>query len=225
LVARTLGGQAPWEQEDLSLPDPAPGALQLLAAATGVDRALSDDPAGQGPWLPADFDLRKFIAELRNAGGFEIEDVARPIRDATDDELVQAREDALLFSQPLAMIGSVLEGLLGDDIAGLGSLSVLTANTSFDRAAMVRNMLILRGLAGEQAFSAIARLVEEVHARFAAIAELRAALPEHEALLRLDYASRVASLPPAESKRVREDVKLYLRTHPQVAAALTDETK
>lgn len=218
-----VGGQAPWEQEDRSRPDPAPGALRLLARATGVDRAISDKPMGQGSWLPADFDLPTSIDELRSAGGFEIEDVARPIREASDSELAQAREDALLFSQPLAMIGSVLEGLLGEDIAGFGSLSVLTPTTPFDRAAMVRNMLILRGLAGEEAFSAIRRLVEQVHVRFAAIAELRAALPQHQAILRLDFAERLAALPPAEAAQAREDVARFLREHPQVASALNDE--
>ena len=68
---------------------------------------------GEGPWVPADFDLRGFIEELRDAKGFEIEDMPRPIRETSDNELEQARQDALLFSGPPAMIGSVLEELLG----------------------------------------------------------------------------------------------------------------
>jgi hypothetical protein len=124
LLVIAAGGQAPWEEEDLSPPDPAPGALQLLARATGVDRAMSDDPIGNGSWLPADFDLPKFMAELRDAGGFELEDAAHAIHDASDAELTHARENALIFSR-LAMMGSPLEGLLGDDVAGLGALSTM----------------------------------------------------------------------------------------------------
>lgn len=222
-VVLGLGGQAPWEQEDRSAPDPAPGALKLISAATGADRAMSDDPVGEGPWVPTDFDLPAFIEELRDAKGFEIEDMARPIQEASDNELEQARQDALLFSGPLAMIGSVLGELLGDDIAGLGSLSVFESTAPSDLPALIRNMLILRKLAGDDAFLAIAQLVEQVNARFAAIAELLAALPEHRDLLRLDFADRLTALPPAEADRVREDVASYLRTHPQVAAALNDE--
>lgn len=222
LLVVAAGGQAPWEEEDLSLPDPAPGALQLLARATGVDRAMSDDPMGNGSWLPADFDLPKFMAELRDAGGLELEDAALAIRDASDAELAQAREDALLFSR-LAMIGSTLEGLLGDDVAGLGALSTMACTTTFDRAAMVRNVLILRGLVGSEAFSAIAQLVEQQHPRYAAIAQLRAALPQHEEILRVDVADRLAALPPAQAEQAREDITSYLREHPQVAAALGDD--
>lgn len=129
LLVIGLGGKAPWEQEDRSAPDPAPSALQLLATAAGVDRAMSDDTVGNGPWLPADFDLVAFMAGLRDAGGFDLNDPTRPIREATREQLEQAREDAILFSRPLAMIGRVLEGMLEPDAAGMGSLRAFTAST------------------------------------------------------------------------------------------------
>jgi hypothetical protein len=215
-----LGGQAPWEQEDCSRPDPAPGALQLLVSATGIDRAMRDMPAGRAPWLPEDFDPRGFIAELRDVGGFAIEDLAAPIREASDEQLEQARCDALLFSKPLAMIGSVLQDMLGTDVVGLGSLSAIAPTNSFDRAGLVRTMLIMRQLAGDGVFTAVAELVEDVHERFAAIAELRAALPQHESLLRADYAERLDALQPEEADAVRHDVARYLRARPSLAAAL-----
>ena len=157
-----LGGQAPWEQEDRSLPDPAPGALALLARATGVDRAMRDDPAGNGPWLPADFDLRAFVAELRDAGAFDLQDAAGPIREASEQQLAQAREDALLFAGSLALVGTALEGLLGEDVGGMGSLSALDPDSTSARACLVRSVLILRPLAGDAAFSAVAQLVASV---------------------------------------------------------------
>jgi hypothetical protein len=215
-----LGGQDPWEQEDRSLPDPAPGALALLTKATGVDRAMSDDPAGNGPWLPVDFDMSAFIAELREAGGFDLEDTGRPIREASEQQLAQAREDALLLSGPLALIGGVLEGLLGEDTGGMGSLSVLQPDSLSARAGLVRSVLILRPLAGDAAFSAIAQLVASVHERFAAIAELRAALPQHAKVLRLDYADRLAALPLGQAEVVSADVAGLLRERPDLAAAL-----
>jgi hypothetical protein len=221
LVVLGLGGKAPWEEEDRSLPDDqAPGALRLLTALAGADRAMRDDPFGEGPLVPVDFDMPSFIGELRDTGAFALEDLAREIRETADEDLVQAREDALLFFGPLAMICSVLEDLLGDDVAGLGSLRALGDTTATDRAMLIRLMLIVRRLGGPGAFIAVERLVAEVEDRYAAIAELRAGLPEHRDLLRLDFDERLAALSQPEADRVLEDVDLFLQTHPRVAIAL-----
>jgi len=223
LLVIGLGGKAPWEQEDRSRPDPAPSALQLLATAAGVDRAMSDNPAGNGPWLPADFDLAAFMAELKDAGGFDLNDPARPIREATLEQLEQGREDAILFSRPLAMIGRVLEGMLEPDAAGMGSLSAFTASTSSARALLMRSVLILRPLAGGTAFNAIEQLVSDVRARYAAIEELRAGLPQHAEILRADVSERIAALPAAEAEVVRADLAGFLEAHPSVARALSEQ--
>jgi hypothetical protein len=215
-----LGGEAPWEQEDQSREDPAPTALELLLKSAGINRAISVAPAERPAWLPADFDPRRFIAELRDAGGFAIEDAARPIRQASEEALVQARADAVLFSQPLAMIGSVLAEFVGEDVAGLGVLRAIAPTSAFGRASLIRTMLILRGLAGDEAFRSIGELVDSVHARFTAIAELRAALPQHEPLLRADYEERLAALEPGHAEDVRCDVANYLQAHPSLAEAL-----
>lgn len=223
LLVIGLGGEAPWEQEDRSRPDPAPSALQLLATAAGIDRAMSDDPAGNGPWLPTDFDLVAFMAELKDAGGFDLDDPARPIREATLEQLAQAREDAILFSRPLAMIGRVLEGLLEPDAAGMGSLSIFTGGTSSARAMLVRSVLILRPLAGGTAFKAIEQLVGDVHARYAAIEELRSGLPQHEEVLRANVSERIAALPAGDASVVQADLAGFLETHPHVALALSEQ--
>ena len=57
------------------------------------------------------------MAELKDAGGFDLNDPARPIREATLEQLELAREDALLFSGPLATIGRGLEGMFEPDAA------------------------------------------------------------------------------------------------------------
>jgi hypothetical protein len=215
-----LGGEAPWEQEDRSRADPAPTALELLLTSAGIERAMSEELAERPSWLPADFDPRRFIAELRDAGGFAIDDAARPIREASDDALAQARADAVLFCGPLARIGVVLEGFVGEDVAGLGVLRAIAPTSAFGRASLIRSMLILRGLVGEGAFRVIAELVDSTQVRFAAIADLRAALPQHESLLRADYEERLAALEPEDAAQVRRDVAAYLHAHPAVAEAL-----
>jgi hypothetical protein len=215
-----LGGEAPWEQQDQSREDPAPTALELLLKSAGIGQAISVSPAERPPWLPEDFDPCRFIADLRDAGGFAIEDTARPIREASEEALDRAREDAVLFSGPLARIGTVLEEFVGEDVAGLGVLQAIAPTTAFGRASLIRTMLILRELAGDEAFSAIAELVESTQPRFAAIAELRAALPQHESLLRADYEERLAALEPEHAEQVCRDVADYLRAHPSLVEAL-----
>jgi hypothetical protein len=213
-----FGGEPPWEQEDMSIPDAAPGALELLARAFGVDRGCALNNGAT--WLPEDFDLPELMAQLRDAGGFDFEDPARIIREATDDQLAQAREDALLLTGPLALIGSTLEDVLGSQVAILGSLDALEPITTSARAAMIRSILFLRGLAGDDAFLAIRNLVADAYARYFAIAELRAALPTYGDILRVDYLDRLAALPPDEAAAVRDDVAGFFEQHPHHAGAL-----
>jgi hypothetical protein len=220
LIVLALGGEAPWEQEDRSRIDPAPTALQLVTRAAGISLGTSEDPADRPAWLPAGFDMEEFMTQLRDSGGFEIEDAARPIRDASDEAIDRARADAMLFSQPLAMIGAVLQDFVGEDIAGLGTLVAIAPATTLERASLIRTMLILRQLAGDESFHAVGELVASTQLRFAAIAELRSALPEHELVLRADYEERLADLEPRHAQQVRCDVASYLRAHPSIAEAL-----
>jgi hypothetical protein len=213
-------GEPPWEQEDRSREDPAPTALELLVKSAGIDQVLSASPAERPSWLPVDFDPRRFVADLRRVGGFSLEDAARPIREASEQALAQARGDALLFCGPLAEMGAVLEQFVGEDVAGLGVLRAIAPTSAFGRASLIRTMLILRNLAGDDAFRTIADLVESTQRQFAAIAELRAALPQHEALLRADYEKRLAVLEPEHAEQVRRDVANYLEAHPSVAEVL-----
>ena len=219
LLVLATGGQAPWEQEDRSLPDPAPGALPLLARALGVDEPI--DPLSQGSWFPEDFDLAKFMDGLRRAGGFDLDDPARPIREATDADLARAREDAYMFSSQLATIAEGLEGLLDRSVPALGALSGFSCDTSADRALMTRSVLILRDCAGDQAFVALTKLVDDCYERYAGIVALRAGLPQHQSILRADFADRVAALPAAEADRAWDEVGKFLREHPDVASALS----
>jgi hypothetical protein len=215
-----MGGDAPWDNADLSRPDPAPGALKLLAQATGVERAMTDDPLGNGAWLPADFDLVTFIGDLRAAGAFDLKDLSRHIREASDEQLAQARRDALLLSRSLARIGVAVEALLGDDAAGLGMLRALDPDSTFARVALIRSALVIRDLVGDTAIAVIAELVQSVLPRADAIVALRAALPQHSELLRHDYADRVASLPAEQAQSIHSDVAEFLASHPAHAAAL-----
>lgn len=219
------GGAASWEEDDQSRPDPAPGALALIGQAMGVEGGQAASAADAASWPPADLDLGGVVTRLRDAGGFDLDDMARPIRDASSEQLAQAREDARLFAGPLALIGSVFQDLTGTDVALLGSLKTFDAASPSSRAGLVRSMLILRPLLGDDAFAGIAGLVEREHARYAAIAELRAALPQHRDVLKADFAVQLGRLPPEHAAIVRADVKTVLDARPLLAAALSGPSR
>ncbi len=215
-----LGGEHEWEPDEEDADNDAPALETLLEQAAGLDRAKREGLAGNEPWLPTGVRARDAVLELRDAGAFELEDFARPVRDATDAQLDQAREDARLFSEPLATIGQVIESLVGQDVAGIGSLAALAVQDASDRAGMTRTMLVLRRAAGDEAFARIGQTVKEHYAVFTAIQQLRAALPEHAHLLRLDLSDRLADLPDSDAARVHDDLDRYLTEHPQILRAL-----
>jgi len=218
LLSLGYGAPGPWTEEDRT-EDPAPTFIELLERATGID-SMRANPAGAASWIPPDFDLAKFTQDLQSSGAFEIADMSRPIRKATDAALEQARADAAMFCDRLNTIGRVLEELRDEEIPWLKALSVLAPQSAFDRSSLIRNMLILRTLAGGDALAMIAALVESEHARFKAIGEIRAALPQHGAILRADTQQRLAKLPPTKAAEVQADVARYLSEHPETAKAL-----
>jgi|HubBroStandDraft_6_1064221.scaffolds.fasta_scaffold99058_2 hypothetical protein len=77
----------------------------------------------------AGFEPRRFVAELRDAGGFAMEDAARPIRDAPDEALLQvARDDRVaetwislsaMAAAKAAFVDALNEGLLDEEAQSL----------------------------------------------------------------------------------------------------------
>ena len=110
-----------------------------------------------------------------------------------------------------------------EEIPWLRALNHLEPTDAADRSSLIRNMLLLRSLAGDDSFGQVQALVEREHARFIAIGEIRAALPQHQSILRADVAQRLDELPPAQAARVREDISRFLVEHPATARALSGE--
>jgi hypothetical protein len=214
-----FGAPGPWVEDDHT-EDPAPDFLELLERATGTD-LMRTKPTGAGGWIAPDFDLAKFTEELQNAGAFDVEDMSRPIRDATDVALQQARAYAAMFYDGLNAIGQVLQELRDEEIPWLSALSTLEPEDAADRSGLIRNMLILRALAGDETLAQVGALVEREHARFRAIGEIRAALPQYQSILRTDAREQLTKLGPAKAAKVRADIDRYLNQHPEVAKALS----
>ncbi len=216
-----FGAPGPWAQDDRT-EDPAPGFIELLERATGTDR-MRLRRTDAGSWIPRDFDMAKFTEELQHVGAFDIEDMSRPIREASYEALDRARLDAEMFYDRLHVIGRVLEDLRDEEIPWLRALGALAPTDAADRSSLIRNMLILRALAGEDSFGQVEALVEREHARSIAIGEIRAALPQHRSILRADTEQRPAKLPAAKAAVVQQDIDRYLRQHPETAQALFRE--
>jgi hypothetical protein len=213
-----FGAPGPWTQDDRAQ-DPAPDFLQLLERATGTD-LMRAKQTGVGDWIGRDFNMAKFTEELQSAGAFDIEDMGRPIRDATDDALQQARLDAAMFYERLHTIGQGLQELRDEEIPWLKALDVLAPENAADRSGLIRNMLLLRALAGDE-LAQVETLVEREHTRFRAIGKIRAALPQHQSVLRADAHEQFAKLRPAKATKVRAEIDRYLSQHPETAKALS----
>jgi hypothetical protein len=213
-----FGAPGPWIEDDTE--DPSPNFLQLLERATGTD-LMRAKPTGAGNWIAPDFDLAKFTEELQSAGAFDVEDMSRPIREATDAALQQARADAAMFYDGLNAIGQVLQELRDEEIPWLRALSALEPEDAADRAGLIRNMLILRALTGDETLAQVEALVEREHARFRAIGQIRAALPQYQSVLRVDAREQLAKLQPAKAAKLRADIARYLSQHPETARALS----
>lgn len=216
-----FGAPGPWTEDDRT-EDPALGFIELLERATGTDR-MRLGPANPGSWIPPDFDMAKFTEELQAVGAFDIQDMSRPIREASHDALEQARVDAEMFYDRLHTIGRVLEDLHDEEIPWLRALGFLAPADPADRSSLIRNMLILRALAGDDSFRRVEALVEQEYARFVAIREIRDGLPQHQSILRVDIEQRLSNLPHAQATKVREDISKFLEDHPATAKALSGE--
>jgi hypothetical protein len=216
-----FGAPGPWAEDDRT-EDPAPSFFDLLERATGTDR-MRVRTTNVGGWIPPDFDMAKFTEELRAVGAFDAQDMSRPIREASNDAIEQARVDAEMFYDRLHAIGRVLEDLLDEEIPWLRALSFLAPRDAADRSSLIRNMLILRVLAGDASFGRVEALVEQEYARFVAISEIRDGLPQHQSILRVDIAQRLEELPPADAAKVREDISKFLEDHPATDKALSGE--
>ncbi len=219
-AALGLGAEYDWIPDEASVQDSAPTIEELLTRAAGIDRAQHDRVAGKEPWLSDDVRVRDIVTSLCEAGAFELDDFSRPVREASDAPLDQARDDARLFCEGLATIGRGMQSVFGDDHAGMASLAALTIDDPVDLAGTIRTMLILRHVAGNAAFERIRQTVDENYVRFIAIQQLHEALPQHAHLLRVDLPQRLAKLPDPDAQQVRADVERYLADHPETTRAL-----
>jgi hypothetical protein len=161
LADLALGGEPIWAPSEGGSRD---GAEAVMTRALGLDHAKEDRLGEQEPWMPDDQTARAALERVRAAGGLDLVDLARVIREASHAELEQARDDLTNLWQALSLLGGAAEARYGEDVAGLGMLRAmaLVQTDATVCAFAVRNALLLRTLGAPEAFEELQRLAAEL---------------------------------------------------------------
>jgi hypothetical protein len=92
-----LATHSPVEWHNHDPDDTGESLLDVFERASGFDRARHDDISGHGPLLGQDEPGEKIIAELQQTGLFDIIDLGAAFRNASDEAIERAFDDAIAF--------------------------------------------------------------------------------------------------------------------------------
>jgi hypothetical protein len=166
-AALATGSALEWENHDDG--DRTESLVVVVERALGFDRARQDEIGGQGPLLRERESSQDILAELQQAGAFDLLNLGAAFAAATDEAIERAYQDAIAFAG-VAETFEAIQSFAGDDVAGLGSMSELGgAHEAIDLAMLVRGLLLLRPLTDQGALEAV------VDAARAAAPQLRVA--------------------------------------------------
>jgi hypothetical protein len=209
-----------WENHDPN--EPTEPLLAVFERALGIDRARLDDISGDGPLMRERESTQEMLAELQQVGLFDILDLGAAFENASDEAIQRAFDDAIAFAG-LNNAFDAIQSVAGDDIAGLGSVTELSAaHEAVELAALVRGLLLLRPLIPEGALESIVEAAAQAGPQLQAAQELASALPHLLPYLGLGGAERLDALPADERERVTGEVQDYLATRPELVAMFGD---
>jgi hypothetical protein len=207
-----------WENHDPN--DPTESLLGVFERASGWDRARADDISGEGPLLRERESSQEILAELQQAGLFDILDLGAAFEAASDEAIERAFDDAIAFAG-LRGPFEAIQSVAGDDIGGLGSITELaSAHQAIDLAALVRGLLLLRPLIPDGALENMIEEAAQAGPQLQAAQKLARALPHLVPYLGLGGTERFEALPDDERERVTDEVRRYLETRPELVALL-----
>jgi hypothetical protein len=219
-AALSMRSPLEWDNHDPN--EPTEPLLNVFERASGFDRARQDDIAGNGPLMGARESTQELLAELQQTGLFDILDLGAAFETASDEAIEQAFDDAIAFAG-LHGTFEAIQSLLGDDIAGLGSVSELTAaQEALDLATLVRGLLLMRPLMSEGALESIVEAARQAGPQLQAAQELARALPHLIQFLCPDGPERLNALPADQREQVASEVQDYLAHRPELVAVLAE---
>lgn len=216
LAALATGTPVEWENHDPD--DPTEPLLAVVDRAFGFDRARLDEIGGEGPLLRDRESSQAILAELQQAGAFDLLNAGAAFAAASDDQIERAFDDAIALAGVVETFDAI-QAVAGDDVAGLGSISELgRAQEPIELVMLVRGLLLLRPLSAKGAFEAVINSATAAAPQLRVAQELCQALPEHAWLLGPGGTERLAALPTEERGRVTGEIRGYLEAHPELAA-------
>jgi hypothetical protein len=219
-AALSMRGELEWENHDPN--DPTEPLLDVFERASGFDRARRDDISQEGPLMRDGESTPELLAELQQAGLFDILDLGAAFAAVTDEVIDRAFDDAIAFAG-LRGAFEAIQSVAGDDVAGLGSVTELAAaDEAVDLAMLVRGLLLLRPLMAEGALEQIVEDAAREGPKLQAAQELARALPHLVSYLGPRGPQRLEALAPDERQRVTEEVRAYLADRPELVGMLAD---
>jgi hypothetical protein len=225
IVLLLFGVEPAWEStsalvgaEDRDEVSPRAAAEQVL----GFERAASDEAPGGVRLLDEPIEIPGFFRELLGEEGFDARNLSKSVREAPDEELALALDDARAFSDDLVEFATAAEEAFGNDFAGLGffTLQRREKENRFFRAGCVLSLLLLRRALGGTGIDQIKEDLSSNLVEFRAYNAVVDAFPEYAKYLRHDQQSRLATADPELIAKMRTDVAQFLAAHPELATAL-----
>lgn len=213
-----VGGEVAWSEND---PNSTEEPLaRIVERATAVDRARSEPVFRDKSLAPSAPPVQVTFDELRTAGLFDIENLARSIQEAGDEALQQALKDAHTLAD-MALPAEAVEASSGEDAGGLGSVRALVADglDALSVAILVRNALLMRPIVPDGAFEGLGDAIDGARQPMKAFLEIRRALPEHAGNLTLDLQQRLTELPDAEAEEIQQKLRDLLASNPDLLAS------
>lgn len=207
-AALTTGTPPDWSNHDPS--DPTPSLMTVFEIASGIDRARTDDLAGNGPLLRDGLPTEQYLRELQQGGLFNLFDLGGAFTVASDGAIEQAFDDAIAIGG-LSEVFDAIQHFAGRDAGGLASMSELGAvDDALGRAALVRTMMLMRPLIPDGAFEEIFAAADDAGPAIRAAVDLAKALPHLASYLGPGGAERLAAVPDDERERISAEVRAYL---------------
>lgn len=207
-AALSVGTTPEWDNHDPD--DPTPSLLAVFEIASGIDRARTDNLAGQGPLLRDALSTDDHMRELQQSGLFDLFDLGAAIVDAPDDAIEQAFEDALALAG-LREPFEAIQHFAGRDAAGLAFVSELDQEDgAVQRAGLVRTMLLMRPLLPASGLESVVDAARDALPALRRAVGLAEALPHLARFVAPDGAQRLAELSEGERERVIAEVRAHL---------------
>lgn len=217
-----LATRSPIEWENHDPNEPPEPLLNVFERASGIDRARSDDISGEGPLMRERESTQEMLAELQQVGLFDILDLGAAFKNASNETIERAFDDATAFAG-LHGVFDAVQSVAGEDVAGLGSVSELSAaHEAVELALLVRGLLLMRPLIPEGALESMVDAGATAGPQLQAAQELARALPHLVPYLGLGGAQRFDALASDKRERVTAEVRAYLAARPELVGVFED---